>query len=74
MTYINQYIICFCVQDQPSSDSFYDSDNTEGDIATTSAVAGTSGHQRTTSESQNEDEHEEDMDGTFIRYYVNAYT
>nr|XP_013189369.1 unnamed protein product [Amyelois transitella] len=48
--------------DQPSSDSFYDSDNTEGEAATTSAVAGTSGHQRTTSGSQHEDDHDEDVD------------
>ncbi|XP_045509978.1 protein nervous wreck isoform X1 [Colias croceus] len=48
--------------DQPSSDSFYDSDNTEGEAATTSAVATTSGHQRTTSDSQHEDEHEDDED------------
>ncbi|XP_039763874.1 protein nervous wreck isoform X2 [Pararge aegeria] len=49
--------------DQPSSDSFYDSDNTEGEAPSTSAVASTSGgHQRTTSESQNEDEHDEDVD------------
>ncbi|XP_069364649.1 protein nervous wreck isoform X2 [Maniola hyperantus] len=50
--------------DQPSSDSFYDSDNTEGEAPTTSAVASTSGgHQRTTSgSSQHEDEPEEDED------------
>ncbi|CAH4038563.1 unnamed protein product [Pieris brassicae] len=47
--------------DQPSSDSFYDSDNTEGDAAT-SAVATTSGHQRTTSDSQHEDEQEDEED------------
>lgn len=49
-------------QDQPSSDSFYDSDNTEGDAAT-SAIATTSGHQRTTSGSQHEDEQDDDVDG-----------
>ncbi|XP_032526366.2 protein nervous wreck isoform X1 [Danaus plexippus] len=48
--------------DQPSSDSFYDSDNTEGEVATTSGVASTSGHQRTTSDSQHEDDNEEDVD------------
>ncbi|XP_046977219.1 protein nervous wreck isoform X2 [Vanessa cardui] len=49
--------------DQPSSDSFYDSDNTEGEAPTTSAVASTSGgHQRTTSGSQHEDEQDEDVD------------
>ncbi|CAK1554607.1 unnamed protein product [Leptosia nina] len=48
--------------DQPSSDSFYDSDNTEGEAATTSAVATTSGHQRTTSGSQHEDEQDDDED------------
>ncbi|XP_023938630.2 protein nervous wreck [Bicyclus anynana] len=49
--------------DQPSSDSFYDSDNTEGEGPSTSAVASTSGgQQRTTSESQNEEEHEDDVD------------
>ncbi|CAH2103644.1 unnamed protein product [Euphydryas editha] len=49
--------------DQPSSDSFYDSDNTEGEAPTASAVASTSGgHQRTTSGSQNEDEQDEDVD------------
>ncbi|XP_022122353.2 protein nervous wreck isoform X2 [Pieris rapae] len=47
--------------DQPSSDSFYDSDNTEGDVAT-SAVATTSGHQRTTSDSQHEDEQDDEED------------
>ncbi|XP_061713876.1 protein nervous wreck isoform X2 [Cydia pomonella] len=45
--------------DQPSSDSFYDSDNTEGEQAPAASV---SGHQRTTSGSQHEDEHEEDVD------------
>ncbi|XP_050683155.1 protein nervous wreck isoform X2 [Leptidea sinapis] len=48
--------------DPPSSDSFYDSDNTEGEAPTTSAVATTSGHQRTTSGSQHEDEQDEDED------------
>ncbi|KAI5640372.1 variant SH3 domain-containing protein [Phthorimaea operculella] len=48
------------VSDQPSSDSFYDSDNTEGE-AGTSAPA-TSGHVRTTSGSQHEDDHDEDVD------------
>ncbi|CAG5039396.1 unnamed protein product [Parnassius apollo] len=49
--------------DQPSSDSFYDSDNTEGEAATSAAATvATSGHQRTTSDSQNEDEHEEEVD------------
>ncbi|XP_021207946.1 nervous wreck isoform X3 [Bombyx mori] len=49
--------------DQPSSDSFYDSDNTEGEAA--ASVAGTSGsggHQRTTSGSQHEDDHEDEVD------------
>ncbi|KAJ2954008.1 hypothetical protein O0L34_g2221 [Tuta absoluta] len=47
--------------DQPSSDSFYDSDNTDGE-AGTSAPA-TSGHQRTTSGSQHEeDDHDDDVD------------
>ncbi|KAJ0184049.1 hypothetical protein K1T71_000472 [Dendrolimus kikuchii] len=49
--------------DQPSSDSFYDSDNTEGEAGTSAgATAASSGHQRTTSGSQNEDEHDEDVD------------
>ncbi|XP_041986298.1 protein nervous wreck isoform X2 [Aricia agestis] len=47
--------------DQPSSDSFYDSDNTEGEAVATN-VATTSGHQRTTSGSQHEDEHDEEVD------------
>nr|BAK22648.1 nervous wreck L [Bombyx mori] len=49
--------------DQPSSDSFYDSDNTEGEAA--ASVAGTSGsggHQRTTSGSQHEDDREDEVD------------
>ncbi|XP_068620018.1 protein nervous wreck [Battus philenor] len=47
--------------DQPSSDSFYDSDNTEGEAATSAAATvGTSGHQRTTSDSQNEEEQDDD--------------
>ncbi|CAH2034989.1 unnamed protein product, partial [Iphiclides podalirius] len=51
--------------DQPSSDSFYDSDNTEGEAATSAAAtAGTSGHQRTTSDSQNEDEQDDEVDGS----------
>ncbi|KPJ00593.1 FCH and double SH3 domains protein 2 [Papilio xuthus] len=50
--------------DQPSSDSFYDSDNTEGEAGTSgAATVGTSGHQRTTSDSQNEDEQDEEVDG-----------
>ncbi|CAK1588499.1 unnamed protein product [Parnassius mnemosyne] len=49
--------------DQPSSDSLYDSDNTEGEAATSAAATvATSGHQRTTSDSQNEDEQEEEVD------------
>ncbi|XP_053624439.1 protein nervous wreck isoform X3 [Plodia interpunctella] len=48
--------------DQPSSDSFYDSDNTEGEAGPSGAVASTSGHQRTTSGSQHEDDHDEDVD------------
>ncbi|XP_073956214.1 FCH and double SH3 domains nervous wreck [Choristoneura fumiferana] len=43
--------------DQPSSDSFYDSDNTEGEASAPAAA-----HQRTTSGSQHEDEHDEDVD------------
>ncbi|XP_059055076.1 protein nervous wreck isoform X2 [Achroia grisella] len=49
--------------DQPSSDSFYDSDNTEGEAGTSGGVtAASGGHQRTTSDSQHEDEHDEDVD------------
>ncbi|XP_022832541.1 F-BAR and double SH3 domains protein 2 isoform X3 [Spodoptera litura] len=54
--------------DQPSSDSFYDSDNTEGEgtsasaSASASAAVASSSHQRTTSGSQNDDEHDEDVD------------
>ncbi|CAH2985237.1 unnamed protein product [Chilo suppressalis] len=46
--------------DQPSSDSFYDSDNTEGEAGPSAAPTG--GHQRTTSGSQHEDDHDEDVD------------
>lgn len=46
--------------DQPSSDSFYDSDNTEGEATTSAAVPSTSGHQRTTSGSHDGDQEEED--------------
>ncbi|XP_072930788.1 protein nervous wreck isoform X5 [Epargyreus clarus] len=48
--------------DQPSSDSFYDSDNTEGEPATSGVATTSGGHQRTTSGSQNEDEHDEEVD------------
>ncbi|KAJ8736850.1 hypothetical protein PYW07_000121 [Mythimna separata] len=52
--------------DQPSSDSFYDSDNTEGEgtsaSASASAAVASSSHQRTASGSQGEDEHDEDVD------------
>ncbi|KAG6453402.1 hypothetical protein O3G_MSEX008133 [Manduca sexta] len=48
--------------DQPSSDSFYDSDNTEGEAGTSAGASASGGHQRTTSGSQNEDEHDEDVD------------
>ncbi|XP_049884747.1 protein nervous wreck [Pectinophora gossypiella] len=48
--------------DHPSSDSFYDSDNTDGEAATSAPPATTSGHQRTTSGSQHEDDHDEDVD------------
>ncbi|XP_026736516.1 F-BAR and double SH3 domains protein 2 [Trichoplusia ni] len=49
--------------DQPSSDSFYDSDNTEGEGTSASAVAALASHQRTTSgSSQHDDEHDEDVD------------
>lgn len=51
------------VQDQPSSDSFYDSDNTDGEAGPSMAPTSTSAHQRTTSESQHEDDHDEDVDG-----------
>ncbi|XP_048488427.1 protein nervous wreck isoform X4 [Plutella xylostella] len=43
--------------DQPSSDSFYDSDNTENE-----APATTSGHQRTTSGTSHDDDHDDDVD------------
>ncbi|XP_028156270.1 protein nervous wreck-like, partial [Ostrinia furnacalis] len=49
--------------DQPSSDSFYDSDNTEGEAATSAGPTGT-GHQRTTSgSSQQDDDREDEVDG-----------
>ncbi|XP_075990744.1 FCH and double SH3 domains nervous wreck isoform X2 [Anticarsia gemmatalis] len=48
--------------DQPSSDSFYDSDNTEGEGASAAATVASSSHQRTTSGSQGEEEHDEDVD------------
>lgn len=47
--------------DQPSSDSFYDSDNTEGEGACALPTT-SSGHQRTTSGSQGEEDHEEDVE------------
>ncbi|KAL0851821.1 hypothetical protein ABMA28_000126 [Loxostege sticticalis] len=50
--------------DQPSSDSFYDSDNTEGEAATSAGPTPvTAGHQRTISGSSQQDEdHDDDVD------------
>ncbi|CAB3226468.1 unnamed protein product [Arctia plantaginis] len=48
--------------DQPSSDSFYDSDNTEGEGASAAAPMASSSHQRTTSGSQGEEDHDEEVD------------
>lgn len=39
-------------------------------MATTSGVASTSGHQRTTSDSQHEDDNEEDVDGVLHKYFT----
>lgn len=57
------------MQDQPSSDSFYDSDNTDGEPGP-SGVASVSGHVRTTSGSQHEDDHDEDVDGKHYTYTI----
>ncbi|XP_026326395.1 F-BAR and double SH3 domains protein 2 isoform X2 [Hyposmocoma kahamanoa] len=49
--------------DQPSSDSFYDSDNTDGEAGPSAATAASAAqHQRTTSGSQHDDDHDEDVD------------
>lgn len=56
-------------QDQPSSDSFYDSDNTEGEAGTSAGASGggAGGRQRTISGSQaDEDVEEEEVDGQYL--------